>query len=702
MRYILRGLLPLIVLFALGLREAVAADRRSEITDSLERRLAVAAGSADSVAVLFNILDLSQGVPARVSAAERVLAAAESAADTTAQLQAIMYLANLRHRDDAALDSLQMRLRALGSDPRVDEISLFVDLLRSELFLRANPTDSASATQNLMLRHIFEAPEDLADRIKLLYALCTRIAESTQGDLLTLYAGELEQLVEHSPLPMGAVRNLIYTRAAITFTNNGKAAEAVATDKKTLNIIDSLAIAYAEQGRRYRRMQQNRYTCYRRMLGNHRVLTPAEVEQYHRAILDLASENKLVAADMESNPRAEASYLMATGHHAEAIPLLRKAINHPANSRLLFHLYSELDSAAIASGNDAVHQEAVGNLYRLSLERLRNSGDERDREIKLLDYVTRLRSAHSEQLEYEKEAARQQHLIVIGIAVLALLMLVGAVIFMYRQNRKSRRLAAELRLAVTHLRNERNDLQATQQELIKARDQAHSADKLKTDFINNMSHEVKTPLAAIAEYSRLIVDCIPDEKRNYLDRFAHTIDLNTRLVLRLVNDVLDIAALENGNMVVDVKPVDVRQVCTLAFDNVFDRSHPHNPDVRLIFDPAGLNGLTVNADPERLVQVLINLLSNAAKFTAKGTITFEAHPSADGQAMLFVVTDTGIGIPEGQEENIFARFKQLDPSVSGCGLGLYISRLLARLQGGSLSVDMSYRKGARFILSLPL
>ncbi len=697
-----RFLIGLFVLIISALSVNAANDRRPELIDSLEDRLAESVSAADSMKILFDIFDLSSGSQPRQEAARRAYRAARAARDTSAQLTAITYRANLVSRDTSALNSLRDKMKDFNPSPRVDEVTLFIDLLRTENFLRENPKDSATSLQALILRQALDTPADYKDQIALLFSICSRIAESSKGDLLVVYEGQLEKLVENSPLPDGSVRNLIYTRAASTFSQNDRAEDAVRIDKKTLNIIDSLSTSYARSGRKYRKLEINRYNCFRRMLANYKVLAPLEVEQYHKAILDLVATNSQIEADYNNNPRTLAFYLMAKERYEDAVPHLLDAISVPANSGSLIALYTALEEAAGKSNMESMRLHAADCLADLYRDKQRTQSIERQKELKLLNFVARMREEHNANLDAEREDAAQRQQIIIWGGVLTFVLLVVAVIFLARQNRRNKHLAKQLREAVKNLRDERNVLKKAQDALIEARDKAHSADRMKSDFINNMSHEVRTPLEAITEYSRLIVDCIPDEKRNYLDRFAHIIDLNSKLLLTLVNDLLDIASAENGNMSLQCKPTRASELCEVAVDTVFENRRPSKPEVKLVYDAKAMRDVTIDTDPQRVIQILVNLLKNADKFTESGTITLEYKLSTNKKELLFIVSDTGIGIPAGQEELIFTRFKQLDTSTSGCGLGLYISRLIARLLGGTIEVDSDYHGGARFILSLPL
>ncbi len=233
--------------------------------------------------------------------------------------------------------------------------------------------------------------------------------------------------------------------------------------------------------------------------------------------------------------------------------------------------------------------------------------------------------------------------------------------------------------------------------MVEARNHAVVASRQKTDFINNMTHEVRTPLNAIADYSRLIADCVDEDHRPYLNHYVKLIELNNELVETIVNDVLDISEIDNNRMNVSKKPTNVNPMCELAIDNA---THYLNPGVTMKFEHPGIDDLTIHTDRRRVEQVLINLLSNAAKFTREGKITLSY--SVEGDNLVFAVTDTGSGIPAGKEELIFERFEKLDNSTQGAGLGLPIARLVAGLLKGTVTLDASYTGGARFLFTVPM
>lgn len=279
-----------------------------------------------------------------------------------------------------------------------------------------------------------------------------------------------------------------------------------------------------------------------------------------------------------------------------------------------------------------------------------------------------------------------------------IILLLVLVLLQVKSKRRTKKLNLELASANEKLREESDSLRRTQADIIRIGERVKAADRQKEEFINNMSHEVSTPLNAIVEYSQLIVDCADAGKRPYLNRFANVIKQSTDMLLMLVNDVLDLASIDKKTMKIDRRPTVMGSVAAIAIDSV--RSSV-KPGVKLINNITPDYNELINTDSKRVCQVLLNLLSNAAKFTDSGSITIDGCLEDDGLIYKFTVTDTGIGIPRGKEEVIFDRFEKLNRFSQGIGLGLSVSRLVATLLNGTVRVDTDYKgPGARFIFTI--
>lgn len=246
-------------------------------------------------------------------------------------------------------------------------------------------------------------------------------------------------------------------------------------------------------------------------------------------------------------------------------------------------------------------------------------------------------------------------------------------------------------VGLLYLRRAERKLLFSREELQKAKRLAEESVRNKSVFLSNMSHEIKTPLNALAGFSEiLITPGIDDEVRAQCN---DVIRLNSDLLLHLVNDVVDVSCLDVANMRFSVVPHEVVALCRNVVEML---RNIKQTSAEMIFETE-LSALEMETDPCRLQQVLINLLVNATKFTKEGYITLTLRINEVGVPE-FMVTDTGCGIPLENQEAVFGRFEKLNEGIQGTGLGLSICKLIINRMGGDIRVDSTYSKGARFIL----
>ncbi|MDC2175198.1 ATP-binding protein [Bacteroides thetaiotaomicron] len=231
-------------------------------------------------------------------------------------------------------------------------------------------------------------------------------------------------------------------------------------------------------------------------------------------------------------------------------------------------------------------------------------------------------------------------------------------------------------------------------ELIQAKEKAEESDRLKSAFLANMSHEIRTPLNAIVGFSSLLVEAEDVELRQ---SYMSLVEENNGLLLNLVSDILDISKIEAGTIEISMKSVDIFRLCQEVIANFLLKTR--NEKVLLCFDENSPQ-IAIDADKNRIVQVLSNFITNALKFTTEGTITLSYTLENDAQ-ICFCVTDTGKGIPAEQQHEVFNRFVKLDPFSQGTGLGLSICRSLVKRMGGKIGVESREGEGARFWFVLP-
>ena len=236
------------------------------------------------------------------------------------------------------------------------------------------------------------------------------------------------------------------------------------------------------------------------------------------------------------------------------------------------------------------------------------------------------------------------------------------------------------------------ELKRTEEMLVKARDKAEASDRLKSAFLANMSHEIRTPLNAIVGFSSLLTSTEnAAEKELYNSLIGH----NNKLLLNLINDVIDLSKIESGYL--ELRP-DWVNLTELLDESVAEYAHQVPSGVELLTNYPAHDSL-VELDSLRIKQILSNFLSNALKNTTTGHV--EVFYEVDHQSVRIGVKDTGRGIPQNMLEKIFERFEKLDSFAQGAGLGLSICKLIVEKMNGRVLVDSQLGIGTTFVIELP-
>lgn len=264
-------------------------------------------------------------------------------------------------------------------------------------------------------------------------------------------------------------------------------------------------------------------------------------------------------------------------------------------------------------------------------------------------------------------------------------------------------LAATFNEMTIRLRKNMEDLQKRQSEIIAAKEAAETANRAKSEFIANMSHEIRTPMNAILGFTRILAEQITDEK--YQKYFSYVLSSGNSL-LTLINDILDLSKIEAGKINIEYRYFNIQSLIQ-EMQNIF---LPKTEEIGLDFivdiDPNLPEWIYL--DEVRLRQVLFNLIGNAVKFTEFGYVKFmlDVTDKKDGNFLdiVFIVEDTGIGIPEDQYDNIFGAFEQQKgqshAKYGGTGLGLAITRRLVEMMKGRITLESQVNQGSRFIVEI--
>ncbi len=674
------------------------ADEDTEgITARLSEELRTAATAKDSIKILYNLYDIS---PRRMQTVYgwQLLQASMRAKEYPAQTDMLMQLSILYANNDSILSYLLQSAQELPESDEKKECEVFLQLQIISLQAKFSAQQQQAAEFIKKLEAENGSDNDLFAQILRVNTLCIYLGYTSSGILYTEYLDKLEALIDQLPPQLYALRNQYYTRAAIVHTANNSYTKAINADKELLRIIEKLERRYSDMGRIYRNYDVNNYICYRRILSNYPGLTRKELDEYYRKSLEICQRNTDVQNDRAKTPRIDAFYLFATKRYQEAIPYIRQCLAEdltPSNRRKMLRM---LRDAAGIVGDDALLLQTLNEYNVLLEDHLNKKSDEFFRELQIRYDVEALKAenTHLEILQQQTAIRSNRRIVLITVPtlVITLILLIVAAISYFR----SRRLAAHLQHSSEALIRERDMLNQTQTELVVAYKRAEEANRAKSEFLHNMSHEVRTPLNSILGFSQLIVKKIPEEMRGQLGNYANLVKINTDYLATLVNDILDISSIESDEMAFpQTHNVSIHALCQHAMNEIKDRV---KDGVNLRFDSSNPD-LEITTDREHVEQVLVNLLSNAAKFTKQGSITIGYHFKGLNK-LVFEVTDTGIGIPAGKEEVIFDRFVKLDSFSQGSGLGLYLSRQLALRLGGELYVDQGYLDGARFCFTIPV
>ena len=349
----------------------------------------------------------------------------------------------------------------------------------------------------------------------------------------------------------------------------------------------------------------------------------------------------------------EVYYLATIGKTEEAIALARKELGDEGHEAItkIYEQSGRWQEAYKSLHQDMQSRDSVNNVV------LANSMKGIREELRFYDM--------------ERESAHQ---LTIGLMITAVLlaMLVAALVYIHFSRRR-------------HMH-----------QLKKAYNHALESDKMKSAFVRNITHEVRTPLNIISGFAQVIADpelvAGPEERAH----IAEMMQKNTQLITSLIDEMLELSLNENTESTVSKE--DTVEVNDLIRDFMQENKYKAGKDIQLKFESSLDEHFTLQTNEEMLKRVVNLLFDNAVKYTQKGSITLKT--SADDEQLTLEVEDTGTGIPAKEAEAIFERFVKLDTFKEGLGLGLPLCRMIVNRLGGSVNLDTTYKKGARFVVKL--
>lgn len=664
--------------------------------NSIRNRLAKADNMADSIVLLYNIYDASP-VSQQGRVLDEIYNAAISHKDFLTATKVLRHSADYYSNNDSMLSVLVSRAEKLPDNNDKRSTTTFLNIM-----LTLNKVKSQSKSQreemlrDLLSRHSESMELEIYKRIEYLCRLCIYLRTSTNGDLLTNYQRELQTLIDNLPPYDLALRYIFYVHAAETYLSAVMIPEGVEANRKLLEVVDGLKKQCAASGHTSPDYDHTTFMCYSRLLRCFDSLTAAEVDEFHSRIESLSKHlpDSVLTAVQRKAPQVY--YMMAKKRYADAIPMIKELIaNSETDNDERLYLLRDLITATEATADREALQEALEMSNDMLRTRLENKAASSYKDLQMIYEVNDLKTTNNNLKLTNQQIEIDRHKEQLAYALTCLAVLTTILLIVYFLYRRSKKLTSNLTKSNKLITNERDAIQHAQKDLLDASNKAKKARLMKEDFINSMGNEIRTPLEFIVEYSNLIANFTDDKsRREYIQRFANIITLNADLLLTLVNNVLNLPLLENVKRCVHKVRTSALGICMEA---VSVAEHYVKPGVHLVFDNENSADIPLETDPDRVQQILVNLLTNAAKFTEQGTITLKYTLSPHRDKIMFTVTDTGIGIPSDMADSIFCRNVNHDLNKGG----LYISRLLAKIMDGDLFLDKNYHSGAKFVLSIP-
>lgn len=328
--------------------------------------------------------------------------------------------------------------------------------------------------------------------------------------------------------------------------------------------------------------------------------------------------------------------------------------------------------------------EKMQRNYALKTDYQKQLHKEQEIDYASLFAINKLKNENAQkQLEEENQKVFWSISLFFGIMVIIVFSVWGVRI-LHKSNKRKNELIRELQDATTKTTREKK--------------QAERAKMIHTTCLDNMNHEIRSPLNSIVGFSELLLED-PNLDAETKAQFANQIDTSSAMLLQIINDVLDAAQLESGHYKLQKENLGVCQLGDYAIRSL---QHKVHPGVVMTLDCQLTSCVEVYTDKTRLLQILFNFLSNACKHTSEGHIILSCDWADEHKThVLFAVTDTGRGVPADKQPYLFERFAKLNHKAQGTGLGLNIAATLAHVMEAEIGYDSSYTDGARFYLKMP-
>ena len=415
--------------------------------------------------------------------------------------------------------------------------------------------------------------------------------------------------------------------------------------------------------------------AYSKMLYLRELISKEKANEYYGKCMELARAR----GDLAEIYSTSARYYQYMGEYERAVAYIDSAVT----------VYKRNGTKADFASIYAVQSWLYENLgdYKNALEALRTSNSIRhdDRVEEAQNSLAEMQTLFEVgQLELEKSrlANRMKFIALLAGGVLVLL-LIGWSVYQYVMVRR-----------LTHIRRQLTD---ANEEITRQSRRAMESEKMKTAFINSMCHEIRTPLNAINGFSDLLLEGNHDAEARR--EFREQIWSNTTALTTLLENMLELSSLVSSEAPLPQTDTDIGLLCAERLE--YQKRQSNNPQVEYIFKGGGEGPCIIPTNVFYMTRVIDNLLQNAAKFTAAGSVTLSCEKDDSKRRPRIRVADTGIGIDPDKREWVFERFAKVDPFKPGSGIGLYLCRLIVTRLGGEIRVCPEYRAGCCIDIVLP-
>ena len=415
--------------------------------------------------------------------------------------------------------------------------------------------------------------------------------------------------------------------------------------------------------------------AYAKMVYLRDLISRDKLNEYYQKCIGLARAK----GDMAEIYSTSARYYQCTGDYERAVAYIDSTITVYKSKGI------KADLAPIYATQSYLYEE-MGD-YKNALKAVRTTNN-----IRFNERVEEAQSSLAEmqtlfevgRLEFEKSrlTGRIRFIALLAGGILVLL-LIGWSVYQYVMVRR-----------LTHIRRQLTD---ANEEITRQSRRAMESEKMKTAFINSMCHEIRTPLNAINGFSDLLLEGNHDAEARR--EFREQIWSNTTALTTLLENMLELSSLVSSEAPLPQTDTDIGLLCAERLE--YQKRQSNNPQVEYIFKGGGEGPCIIPTNVFYMTRVIDNLLQNAAKFTAAGSVTLSCEKDDSKRRLRIRVADTGIGIDPDKREWVFERFAKVDPFKPGSGIGLYLCRLIVTRLGGEIRVCPEYRAGCCIDIVLP-